>query len=213
MIGPMPSRSVAWVGNSRFMNDVAFILLGAGAATRMGRPKQLLEFRGRPLIRHCAEEALRSVCRPLVVVLGAHATEVERALSGLPVRVVLNPCWEEGMGTSIQAGLTAVRSDSVSGVILGLADQPLVTARHIDALVEVHRQSGKDLIASSYADTVGVPALFGRSSFAELAQLEPAQGCKGILMGHRATLVSLPCPEALCDVDTPTDYEKVAALD
>lgn len=191
------------------MPDVALMLLAAGAATRMGQPKQLLDFAGRPLIRHCTEIALASVCRPIVVVLGANADRVRPALADLPVRVVLNERWEAGVGTSIQAGLAALAGETSSGVLLTLADLPFIPARAFNDLVECHLSRGVSLVASSYSDTLGVPALFGRALFPELLNLEASAGCKGILLRHASNLASLPCPEAAADLDTPEDYARM----
>lgn len=188
--------------------DVALILLGAGAATRMARPKQLLDFDGQPLLRHCARIALASVCRPIVVVLGALADRIRPTLDDLPVRVVLNERWTEGVGTSIQAGLDAVADLPISAIVLTLADQPLLAAATFDALVASHQTDGSPLVASAYAGTVGVPVLFGREHFRELRQLGPDMGCKSILLRHRDRLVARPCPEAETDLDTPADYAR-----
>lgn len=161
------------------------------------------------MIRHCAEVALSSVCRPVVVVIGAHGGKVREALAGLPITIVVNDRWAEGMGTSIQAGLAAAMERPVSGVILTLADQPRLTAATFDRLVDCHRAQRAKRVASAYEGTVGVPALFGRELFADLMALEPSMGCKGILLAQGDARVSLPCPEAADDVDTPADYQRL----
>ena len=133
-------------GNAR----IALILLAAGASTRLGRPKQLLGFRGRSLLRHAAETALASVCRPVVVVLGALADRLQTELTALPVTVALNPAWAEGMAKSIRAGLKEVSSKTPGpdAVVIMLCDQPLITAGMLDQLVSMHRSSGMGIVAS-----------------------------------------------------------------
>lgn len=194
------------------MTKTALILLAAGSSTRMGEPKQLLDYGGKPLLRHAVETALASQCSPVIVVLGANAARIAPALSGLDVTVVENQLWAEGMGTSIQSGLAEVATDSsVTGAILALADQPLVNATVLDGLIARHRESGMPIVAASYAGTVGVPVYFARSAFASLEALPPSQGCKGVILAYGESALRVPCPEAEWDVDTPADYEKALA--
>src|ERR1039458_1274155 len=129
--------------SSTRMNNIALVLLAAGGSTRMGTPKQLLPYQGRPLIRHAAETALASGCDPVVVVLGSHVEEIRTALDGLEVVVVENTEWEKGMGTSIRAGISGAEILGCEGAILALADQPLVSAEILQRLVEEHEETGR----------------------------------------------------------------------
>jgi len=184
----------------------ALILLAAGASTRMGVAKQLLAFRGKPLVRHAADVARAAGCDPVVVVLGARAPEIRRALEGAEVEIAVNERWEEGMGTSIQAGLRVLEDRSISGAILALADQPMVDADFLAGLAATHDETQKLIVAARYSGTVGVPVFFARSAFPLLAALQPDQGCKGVIVGNAADAVLLDCPEAAMDIDTPEDY-------
>jgi molybdenum cofactor cytidylyltransferase len=194
--------------SSNRANSTAIILLAAGNSTRMGSPKQLLDFRGKPLLRHAVETALATGCGRVVVVLGAGAESLRSVLDGLDVDVVINPRWAEGMGTSIQTGLNALAGTDLRGAILALADQPFVTSQSLLRLITGHRATGKPIIASRYSGTVGVPVFFARAAFPSLLALEPNQGCKGVILefGDQAQLVD--CPEAAMDVDTPEDYSR-----
>lgn len=183
----------------------ALILLAAGASTRMGRPKQLLPYRGVPMVRRAAMVALASLCRPVIVVTGANAEAVGAALDGLPVTLVFNAEWEGGMGTSIGAGLRALPVE-VDSAVLALADQPLITAEIYNSLLG---EPGCDIVAARYAGTVGVPVLFRRRYFAELLALPASQGCKGVILAHREACRFVDCPEAEVDVDTPEGYRRV----
>lgn len=193
------------------MPDVGILILAAGQSSRMGRPKQLLPYQGRPLLRHAAERALESRCRPVVVVLGAFAEQIEPALAGLPVQVVRNSRWEEGVGTSIQAGLELLDRLGAGAAVLTLGDLPLIGGAIYDRLADAHSASGAAVVTSEYAGTVGVPALFDRRVFPDLARLAPDKGCKGVILAHLAGAVRLPCPEAEMDVDSPADVERLAA--
>jgi molybdenum cofactor cytidylyltransferase len=180
----------------------------------MGKPKQLLTYGSHTLLRHAAEVAVASCCGPVFVVLGAHASRLQREIEDLPVRSVLNERWADGMGSSIQAGLAALTtSDGPAGdagaVILMLCDQPYVTAVLINDLVRAYHGTGKGMIASEYGGTLGVPALFGREHFAELSRLSGAAGAKGLIAAHASEVVSVPFPKGLTDIDTPEDYQQL----
>jgi molybdenum cofactor cytidylyltransferase len=187
----------------------ALIILAAGSSARLGQPKQLLPFRGRSLLRHAAETALGSVCRPVVVVLGARADRLQTELAGLLVTVVLNPTWTEGMASSIRVGLAALASETrvPDAVVLMLCDQPLVTSAMLDHLVNVHRSEARGIVASAYEETMGVPALFSRKYFPELASLVGDQGAKRIIVKHENDLARISLPEAAFDVDRIEEAE------
>lgn len=195
------------------MRPVGLVILAAGASTRLGWPKQLLHYRGRSLLRHVAETAAGSVCRPIVVVLGAHAAKLEAELRGLPVRVVVNLLWRAGMATSLRRGVEALEAgeEFIAAVVITLCDQPLVTASAIDALVHAYRSVGRPIVASAYAGILGVPALFDRSLFPELLALEGEEGARRIIARHAEDVRGVPFPEAVLDIDTPEDCEKLLA--
>jgi molybdenum cofactor cytidylyltransferase len=186
----------------------AVILLAAGNSTRMGAPKQLLDFGGQPLLRHAVATAQASGCDRTIVVLGANEGEIRPALDGLNVEIVVNERWAEGMGTSIQAGLKALENSDEGGAILTLTDQPFVTSDFLRELVERRRRSGRPIVAAQYSGTAGVPVFFAREAFPLLMALKPAQGCKGVILGHPADALLVDCPEAAMDIDTPEDYAR-----
>ncbi|HEX4133712.1 MAG TPA: nucleotidyltransferase family protein [Bryobacteraceae bacterium] len=186
----------------------AVILLAAGNSTRMGSTKQLLDFGGKPLLRHTAESAQGSGCHPVIVVLGANEHEVRPVLAGLDVEIVVNERWAEGMGTSIQTGLRALGNRDTSGTILALSDQPFITSDFLSGLVDRHHQSGRPIVAARYSGTAGVPVFFAREAFPLLMALKPDQGCKGVILGHPVSALLVDCPEAAMDIDTPEDYAR-----
>jgi molybdenum cofactor cytidylyltransferase len=179
----------------------------------MGTPKQLLLHEGQTLLRRAAETALASSCHPVVVVLGAQAEQVQVELDRLPVLIVENRRWEEGMSSSIRVGVEALvaEDEEVDGAVIMLCDQPFVTVGVINELVETHRQTGKPIVASEYGKACGVPALFSNELFVEIAALKGSQGAKQIIANHPRDLATVSFPEGAVDVDTPKDYEQLRA--
>lgn len=207
------TQEAGYVSEERRVPSVGLILLAAGASTRMGRPKQLLSYGGRTLLRNAAEMAAASACRPILVVLGANAIELQSEVDDLPVQSVINERWAEGMGSSIQFGVRALktydRADRIKALVLMLCDQPSVTAAVIDNLVTTYHSNSKGIIASRYGGTSGVPALFGRKYFAKLATMNGAAGAKHLITVHTSDVVPVPFPKGITDIDTPEDYRQL----
>ena len=191
------------------MSSVGLIILAAGASARMGTPKQLLSYRGSSLLQHLAKEAIASECQPTVVVLGAYAEQIKLEISQLPVHVVENRQWTEGMSASIRAGIKALNAScqNLEAVVIVLCDQPFVSSHIINQLVETHRSTGKPIIASEYAETSGVPALFDKSLFLELTSLKGSEGAKQVIKKYTHQVFSIPFPAGAIDIDTPKDYQ------
>jgi molybdenum cofactor cytidylyltransferase len=191
---------------------IAAIILAAGAATRMGRLKQLLPFRGKTLVEHAVTQAREAEFHPIVVVLGADAQAVRNVLAALDVLIVENSRWQSGMGSSIAAGveyLEASGADSDAAAIL-LADQPLVTAGHLKEMASLTLQSPASVVAARYGETLGVPALFRRRLFPQLISLPAEAGARALLRDSKLQVASFDLPEAAIDVDTPDDFAALA---
>ena len=200
----MKKRSDALGSNGEWIGAV---ILAAGASSRMGRPKQVLEYGGQTLVRRAALAAQDAGCNPIVVVTGAHVEGLEAELQGLNLREANNPEWKSGIGSSIRAGIQTVvkTNDKVSALILMLCDQPFVTSQVLSRLITARRETGREIVASSYGETVGVPALFGRAFFAELVRLEREAGAKQVIQRHLAQVHLVPFPQGEIDLDTPAD--------
>lgn len=186
--------------------SIPAIILAAGASRRLGTPKQALVWGGEALLHRAARVALEAGFAPVLVVLGACAEASLKALAGLPVEVVSNPAWEEGMGASIRAGVAALSPDA-EAVLLLVCDQPALDPALLDAIRNAHDQAPHRVIASTYSGIRGVPALFPAARFPELRALTGDRGARGLLLG--AEVLEVPFPGGELDVDTPADREKL----
>ena len=192
--------------------SVAAVVLAAGPSTRMGQPKQLLEFRGEILLKRAALSALEAGCRPVVVVTGAYADISRKALRGIDVIEARNEQWKLGIGSSVRAGVEAVieAAPGVDAVVLMLCDQPFATREVIARLIKSRHETGRAIIASSYAESYGAPALFSREHFVELSALSADVGAKHIIQKHLARVHIVPFPEGKIDIDTPEDFAQLS---
>jgi molybdenum cofactor cytidylyltransferase len=187
------------------------IILAAGSSTRLGHPKQNVRFKGKTLLRHAVEAAVHSVCEPIIVVLGASSNLIGPSLTGLPVTLVQNENWPDGMASSIHTGIHVLtrRSPEADSVILMLCDQPFADAILLDELVKQNECTDKKIIACAYNDTIGPPALFDSTYFDALLALKGHDGAKKLLLKHQHDVLPVPFPLGAIDVDTAEDVQKL----
>ena len=192
------------------MEKIAAIILAAGPSSRLGRPKQLVEIDGQSLIERALDAANGAGYEPVLVVTGANDQEVASRIRKCGAKSVKNVDWEQGLGSSIRAGIEQLlkRDSEISAVLVMVCDQPLVRAWHLRRLIDFRRQTGRPIVCSHYADTVGVPALFGREFFGDLMQLGE-HGAKQLLLSHLDQCAQISLPEAKVDIDEDADIEQL----
>ncbi|GLC25974.1 4-diphosphocytidyl-2C-methyl-D-erythritol synthase [Roseisolibacter agri] len=191
---------------------VGAVVLAAGASTRLGTPKQLLLHEGEPLVRRAARAVLEAGATPVVVVLGAESERVRTALDGLAgIELLVNERWSDGLATSLTSGVrTLLAIALVDAVLLTLADQPLVGAPELAALV-ARLTDSRGIVAAEYAGIVGVPAVVAREHVDALLGLSGDRGAGAWLRSLGDHVVRVPMPAAAMDVDTPSDAARLAA--
>ncbi|MET8375970.1 nucleotidyltransferase family protein [Streptomyces microflavus] len=187
---------------------VAGVLLAAGGGRRLGgRPKALLEHRGRPLVEHALRALRNGGCGPLHVVLGAAADEVRARADLTGSAVTVNPGWEEGMGSSLRLGLAALAGTGADAALVMLVDQPGIGAEAV-ARVRVAYRSRASLVAASYDGERGHPVLFGADRWADIAAGAVGdQGARAYLREHRDAITLVECSDVAqaYDIDTAQD--------
>ena len=186
--------------------DYQLIVLAAGASTRFGSPKQLAPVNGVPLLQLVLSRATAVAGAAVTVVLGANASAIVPALGRLPVSLVVNRDWNEGMASSIRAGLRSLPG-SCGGALLLLADQAAVTHADLQRLADAWRRNTRAIVAAQYGGGYGVPALFPRSEFPALLKLQGEQGARALLRNPTASVIGVPMPSAAIDIDRPEDLQ------
>ncbi len=188
---------------------VAGVVLAAGASTRFGRNKLLIEIDGETLLHRAVRRAGEAELDPVLVVVGHEAERAMAEIADLPCLAVRNPDFARGQNTSVRAGIAAVPADAAAAVII-LADMPFVTAEMVAALVERFRATGAPLVISEYDGVHAPPTLYSRALFAELAAVEGERCGKHVVKQHRHEAERVTWPAAaLADVDVPADVERV----
>ena len=190
---------------------VAGIVLAAGGSSRLGQPKQLVEFRGRPLVWHSVRVGLEAGLSPLVVVIGAAGEQIRRALEGESVVVIDNPAWEAGQSSSVRLGLSQVEAGIEAAIFL-LADMPLMDAELVRQVVRTHRGSLAPLVAPRVAGRRANPVLFDRVTFPDLHQLTGDHGGRALFDSYEPRWVEWS-ESAMLDLDTPEDLERLRKLE
>jgi molybdenum cofactor cytidylyltransferase len=191
---------------------IAGIVLAAGQAIRFGAAKQVLPWMDTTLVGHSVQVALEAGLDPVIVVAGFEAEGVEKALAGLPAKLVFNPEFAAGQSSSLRKGIEALPPRTGAAIML-LADQPFVTPKMIQAIVGAHRRTFAPICVPVFEEQRGNPALFDRNLFHELTELRGDVGGRALFARHSDAIVSTPASRAaLLDIDTPEDYERLKSI-
>ena len=193
------------------MNNTGIIILAAGSSSRFGGIKQLLQFNNKTLIEHVIDEATNAELNPVVVVTGAYANEVSKKIDNKKITIVFNEHWETGMASGIVAGLqkALIVNNAIENIIIAVCDQPYISSLLFQQLSDKNGESGKSIVASSYAGTFGTPALFSKKYFNELLNLKGDEGAKSLIRKYNSETTSVLFKKGNIDVDTQKDYEEL----
>ena len=207
------------------MRNIGAVILAAGGSSRLGQPKQLFMFRGETLVRRAVRAAAEAGCEPILAIVGDSGEVIRRTLdirdsrlssstrqeTLVRPRVGENEAWRRGIGTSIRKGVEQLPTDVEAAVLL-TCDQPFLDGLIVRRLIAAHEESGKPIIASSYANTLGVPALFDRSCFEALLALPDDSGAKALIASRTDDVATVDFEAGAIDIDTPADLDRLATL-
>jgi molybdenum cofactor cytidylyltransferase len=187
------------------------IILAAGSSERYGKPKQLVEWNGKPILRNVVENALSSSLSEVIVVIGAVVEPILEMLSDLPVKIINNKLWQAGQSSSIHSGLDGLDQHSKSAVFL-LGDQPQISSSLINEILSVHSTSLAPVIAPEYEGQRANPVLFDQVTFDALRRIEGDMGGRAIFNVFKPLLVPWNDRRILFDIDRPEDIEGISLL-
>ncbi len=187
------------------------IILAAGRSARLGSPKQLLSYQGKNLLQHTIDAAKESQAGPIIVVLGSDIEEIAGELDPIHLTIVKNPNWESGMASSVTCGINTMINlyPDTEAVILMVCDQPFVNAKLLEDLINKLEESGSSIVASSYQNIYGTPALFHKKHFDELSALDGDTGARSIIKRYAESIEAIPFDQGSIDIDTIEDYRNL----
>jgi CTP:molybdopterin cytidylyltransferase MocA len=193
--------------------SVAAIVLAAGASRRLGQPKQLLMHGGETLLMRAVRLANQAGATPVLTILGANIEAIRDSVGLVPNSIpVINDKWEQGISTSIYAGLKSLNevAPNAPGALILSCDQPRLGADHLRTLIQTFlAQSEPTIVASTYSDVVGIPAVFPRLAFPHLLALRGDKGARALLIDPPCPLIAIPFPGGEVDIDRPEDLKQL----
>jgi len=187
------------------VDNLSIVILAAGGSSRFGALKQLLEFNGKSLLKRTVETALELKDKEVLVIHGPKATKCQREISPYEIVNVVNFDWESGMSSSLKLAIKSVAKESEAILVL-LCDQPLINTGHLHEIIKIWRDNPDKVVASNYADTVGVPAIIPKKYFNAIKKLNGDIGAKKLINSFSENLLTIHLPEAEFDIDTEKDF-------
>jgi molybdenum cofactor cytidylyltransferase len=190
---------------------ISAIVLAAGESKRMGQPKQLLEWQGKTLLQHVLESLISSDADEIILILGHESDRIRESLSALPIKIVINPDYKQGMASSLRQGLLAMDPKSEAFLVL-LADQPSIGPDIMNDMIREFQQADpkRGIVRPVYRGLQGHPVLIGAQYLQEALQLQGDVGARQILMNHLDDILEIDVDQdvVLKDIDTPEEYQK-----
>lgn len=190
---------------------VGIIILAAGNSSRLGQPKQLLHYKGFTLLQNTIIHAQLVSNTVVVVVTGANRSQIEQEITDSTVKTVHNSEWETGMASSIVIGLQTLLKfkPEIKNTVITVCDQPFLTSKIFNDLLEVQKSTGKSIVAAAYASTLGVPVLFSSFYYKQLLLLKGQEGAKKLLKLFKEDVAEVYFEKGAIDIDTIEDYNKL----
>jgi len=200
-----------FIMENKFQNKIGIVILAAGSSSRLGRPKQLLQYKETTLLNNTILEASKVQNSFVVVVTGANSESVLKELNSAEITTCFNLDWETGMSSSIVKGLKEILllNPDCEQCIFAVCDQPFVTTSIFENLINEHDKTGKAIVASAYSKTLGTPVLFHKKYFPELLELKGQEGAKKIIKKYAEDTASIIFEKGNIDIDTEEDYDKL----
>nr|WP_298134589.1 nucleotidyltransferase family protein [uncultured Pseudoxanthomonas sp.] len=188
----------------------AAVVLAAGGSTRLGRPKQLLTREGETLVHRAARLALASGASRVLVVVGAQADDIARAVSDLPVECVVNTQWCAGLAGSVRVAAEALAMHAEATLLL-TCDQPALEVVHLLELLEASRRASSGCAATRLGDRIGIPAVVAAAMLRAALAVQGDRGLRDVLNAEDADVIACEAPDLAHDIDVPDDIAAAIA--
>ena len=192
---------------------VGVAILSAGASSRLGQPKQLVPFRGKPLLQHTIDEAGKIEFTKKWVILGAYQKNIKEQVDFNDFQLISNPNWEEGMASSVCLAAMKAQQDGLDGLLITLSDQPFVSSELLGQLLRLYQPGRESIVSSEYGGTLGVPALFDGFYYQELTKLSGDAGARKLINTFRTKVKSVNFERGSLDIDTPKDLKRLNMIE
>jgi len=184
-------------------------ILAAGSSSRLGEPKQLVSFQGKPLLQHTIDELKKLGLAENVVVLGANEDLIKKEIDFKSVKPIHNESWEEGMASSLRLAVQTAKKKDLDGLLVLLSDQPFVNSELLGELIEFYKPNEEMIMASEYDDILGVPALFDRYYYRELMKMTGDTGARKLINTFQEKVKRVKFKKGAIDIDTPEDLKQL----
>lgn len=197
-------------GNKKSLK-IAMIILAAGESKRMGRIKQILPWKNSTLLEHVIEQGHAATVDDVFVVLGANIQSILNKIDQNNITIINNQKWQEGMGTSIASAMHYFKKNSLyfDAVLIALVDQPLLDLKHYNILINNYIKLDFKIISTLLKSRAGVPAIFDRKYFSELATLDQDFGAKKIIATNSHDVYTTDSDASNVDLDTIEIYNSL----
>jgi molybdenum cofactor cytidylyltransferase len=189
--------------------NTGVIILAAGAATRISKPKMLLPINGKSILSLLLAEVEQIKPVATLIVTGHYHKEIEQQIDQNETELLYNEDWAKGVSTSIRVGVMQMleKNKRLDSILIAVSDQPYLNSALLQQML-VKKKSGKGIVAASYSHSIGTPVLFDKKYFPALQKLEGDRGAKSILQAHFDDMETVDFPMGEMDIDTEEDYEE-----
>ena len=181
----------------------------------MGRPKQLVEFKGNTLLEHTMAKVDMLGFQTKILVLGSNQDKIQQKISSDGFKVVINSNWEQGMASSIKIGLEAALAEEngLNHILFLVSDQPFLERANLIELVHTQLTKNPKATYSKYGDNIGVPAIFSKEAFPLLLELEGDEGAKKLTRMEDFNYCTETFKKGGFDVDTEEDVKQLKQME
>lgn len=196
-------------------SNIAVLILAAGSSSRLGKPKQLVNFRSKFLLQHSIDVSEALNLSEKLIVLGANAARILREVDLKNHQLLINDNWQEGMSTSLKKGLEEIQNSYpvIDNVLVLLSDQPFISVSVLQELIDQHLKTNCLASFSEYQGIPGVPAIFSKEIFEDLLKIEGDRGARDLIKNGLTNYQLISFEKGIVDIDTEDDLQQLKQLE